>query len=342
MDDAKNFVLGIFQTVKDRFGNPLVSAFVVSWAIWNFRLLLVLLGSGDGGWQTKITYIDKQLMPEWVDWGIHGFLIPIAFALLWIYILPPALRTVAAYHESSQNKTREAIFTATEARTLSAEEALNLRQVMVKQRAEWQSEKAEIVQSLENFVKKLESANEGLQAANAREQGLAKEVASLKKEIEKLKEPPPRTPYNFAGKPTKEKAAALGLQLLNRNPISPSSISFDGFPVNWPWMPTEHSRFNIPHKRLIEHPLDEEAIWGMFYLLRKYRGGGSPPQAANEWAEVFRDAGAKRPDALVRHLLLHGVLSGNYEAPEFSAQQTSSIRWLQQVGFKETETPKQQ
>ncbi|RLJ40543.1 hypothetical protein [Acidovorax sp. 106] len=161
MDDAKTFVLGIFQTVRERFGNPLVSAFVVAWAIWNFRLLLVFLGSGDGGWKAKISYIDNYLFPKQLDWLIHGSLIPLGIALTWIYLLPPLLRRIAADHEKNLNRTRDAIFSATEVRTLSSEEALHLRSVMIKQRAEWQTEKAETVQSLENFAKRTEEQAQG-------------------------------------------------------------------------------------------------------------------------------------------------------------------------------------
>ena len=136
MDDAKNFVLGIFQTVRERFGNPLVSAFAIAWAIWNFRLLLVLVG--DGGWRDKIVYIDTKLMTEWWHWLLHGTTIPLAAALFWIYVLPPALRKIATDHEKMSNLNREALFQVAETRTLSVQEALEMRAIMIKQRAEWQ------------------------------------------------------------------------------------------------------------------------------------------------------------------------------------------------------------
>lgn len=335
MEDAKNFVLGIFQTVKERFGNPLVSAFAVAWAIWNFRLLLVLIGTGDGGWKAKITYIDTVLMPEWWHWGVHGLGIPLVSALIWIYGLPPVLRAVAAFHERTQNETRKAIFEATEARTLSSDEALSMRQVMIKQRAEWLSEKAEVLQSLENLVKKLDEANATVHANLKRDQERTNEIEALKSEIARLQAPPKPTPFDFSGKPTKEKAAALGLQLLGREPAAPSTISFDGFPVSWPWNPPENRLLNIPHKSLIKHPLDEETIWGMYYLVKHYPGGSNRRTVA-EWASSFRESGAKRPDALINLLLLHGVLSGSYEAPEFSAHQVAAVLWLKSIGFKET------
>ncbi len=273
-------------------------------------------------------------MPHWWHWVIHGFAVPLVSALIWIFGLPPVLRAVAAYHERTQNETRKAIFAATEARTLSSAEALSMRQVIIKQRGEWQSEKAEVLQSLENLVKRLDDANATVQANLTRDQERANEIESLKGEIANLKAPPPQTPFNFSGKPTKEKAAALGLKLLEREPASPPIISFDGFPVSWPWNPPENRRLNIPHKRLIEHPLDEETIWGMYYLLKRYPSG-SPSQAVVDWVAVFRHLGAKNPDALINHLLLHGMLSGNFHAPTFSIQQITAIHWLRSVGFKE-------
>lgn len=62
MDDAKEFVASLLKTVRDRLGNPLVSAFTIAWLVWNFRVVLVLVGDGDGGWRAKIDYLDKILL----------------------------------------------------------------------------------------------------------------------------------------------------------------------------------------------------------------------------------------------------------------------------------------
>lgn len=330
MDDAKNFVLGIFQTVKERFGNPLVSAFVVAWAIWNFRLLLVLVGSGTGGWQAKITYIDTRLMVGWWTWPVHGLLIPLASALVWIYILPPVLRKVAASHERSQNTTREAIFTATEARTLSVEEALSMRQIMVKQRAEWQIEKAATAQSLENLVQQVDHANSALAKAKEMAEAMEHEAKDLRLQIEKLKAPPAPVPFNFDGQPTNEKAQALGLHLLGKPPLTNPQVVFDGLPVSWPWQAHDNCKINIPHLRLLAHPLDEETVWGMFQVQEAYPNGTTQSRA--QWTAWLHATGAQRPEAVMKRLWMHGTFTGNVENPQF--QDASPIRWLRQVGFK--------
>lgn len=324
MDDAKNFVLGIFQTVRERFGNPLVSAYSIAWAVWNFRLIMVIFGGGDGGWRAKVTYIDKQLMPHWLDWALHGVAIPLGIALLWIYAIPPILRAVATHHERTSNKTRAAIFQVTDTRILSEEEALGMRGVMLKKHAEWISEKAATMQSLENYERTTESLAAQLENARAN-------VTSLMAENEALRKPPPREQFDFSGKETFEKATALGLQLAQSDQMVEPLMLFDGKVVNWPWAPSALQRFDIPKEATINGGMSEEALYGMFCLAKSKPAGSL--QSRRQWATDLKEYGCSRPEELVQTLFSHGFLSGSNNEPELDVEGRNFVNWLLALGF---------
>lgn len=331
MDDAKNFLLGLMQTARERFGNPLISAFAISWIIWNFRLVLIFFGNGDGGWQGKITYIDTKLMPHWRDWLIHGIAIPLASSLFWIYVLPPLLRRIASDHEKNQNLNREAIFTITEARTLSSEEAFRLREVMIKQRAEWQAEKAETLQSLENYSNKQEITLKELDEAKKTIDIQTKEIEELKKQIEKLNAPPPRKQFDFHQKTTEEKARALGLKIKYKNSENPDLVTFDNKSISWPWHPSEYQKFDIQYNHYIKYPIDEMTIAGVIFLINNKHAPIKQPTSS--WAHFFMIAGFQNSEELVEKLLIHGFLSGTTSNPDISQNCMSFGIWLKSIGF---------
>ena len=324
MDDAKNFVLGIFQTGRERFGNPLVSAFAIAWAIWNFRLLLVLVG--DGGWRDKIVYIDTKLMTEWWHWLLHGTTIPLAAALFWIYVLPPALRKIATDHEKMSNLNREALFQVAETRTLSVQEALEMRAIMIKQRAEWQQEKAETAQSLEN----LQKAGEKREATIA---ALKNELEEAQAEITKLKAPPPREKFDYHKQDTGVKAHHFGIRLTQPSHASTPLVLYDDQPVLWPWTPSDHQQFEFPVKGLFLSHAGEETIFSMLALAQH---GSRHGKAIDSWTSVLRSLGVARPDEQVQTLVVHGFLRNiptNGSVYELHEPGMQFARWLRQIGF---------
>jgi hypothetical protein len=102
--------------------DPLVSAFAIAWCIWNWRILLVLIGDGDGGWLAKIDYLDKRLMAPSSVWLLHGLVYPLLFACAWIFVLPPILRRDAVFHEGQSHRTKSAVMAALESAPISREE----------------------------------------------------------------------------------------------------------------------------------------------------------------------------------------------------------------------------
>ncbi|WP_407715773.1 hypothetical protein ACJJWD_09460 [Comamonas testosteroni] len=156
MDEAKNFMLGMMQTVKERIGNPFVGAFATAWFIWNFKIVLAVLGKGP--WEAKIKYIYKDLMPNQWDWFVHGYLIPGSIAAVWIFLLPPVFRKITIWHEKQINLNREAIYGVTNQKVLTSDEATDLRNHILEEKLKIINDKEKLSKSLTDnqvLIKKL-------------------------------------------------------------------------------------------------------------------------------------------------------------------------------------------
>lgn len=324
MDDAKNFVLGIFQTVKERFGNPLISAFVIAWVVWNFRLLLVLIGSGEGGWQAKITYIDTKLMVHWWHWVVHGTLVPLVAALLWIYVLPPLLRRVAAHHEKHTNLTREALFQISGTRTLSEEEASEMRSVMLRQRAEWRKDKLETKQSLEDYERTI---SEKL----AQVETLEHQIQAQREELEHLKAPPPRQKAHLFDQEPEQVARILGFRFLFAPTAEPPLILFHDKPIQWPWNPSPEQTFDLPEGATMRGQLSEESMLAMFVLAANVNSGSQMSRSG--WTSRLTGHGISRTSEQIQTLYQHGFLSGTFAEPRMTSEGLHFAKWLRGIGF---------
>nr|WP_296015942.1 hypothetical protein [uncultured Acidovorax sp.] len=286
--------------------------------------MLVLVG--EGGWKDKIAYIDTHLMPHWWDWALHGSIAPLLAALGWIYLLPPVLRKVATYHEKTLNLNREALFQVIETRTLSTQEALEMRSIMIKQRAEWQEEKANTVQSLENLRK----AAEDREATIA---SLQSQLADANTEIEKLQTPPPRQKFDFHNQTASVKAHHFGIRL-SQPADSSELVLFDGQRVLWPWAPSEHQQFEFPVQDVFLAYATEETVFSMLALAQH---GIRHGKAVDQWGEVLRQLGVSHPDEQVQTLLLHGFLKRTVQGgPYLYNLHEPGVqfgKWLGQIGF---------
>lgn len=77
--------------VDERFSSPLVSSFVISWSIINWKFLVVLFSNN-----TVSTTFDlaQRLYPTRLDWWGWNAAAPLAAALAYVYLLPLASRPV--------------------------------------------------------------------------------------------------------------------------------------------------------------------------------------------------------------------------------------------------------
>lgn len=339
MDDAKAFMLGLMQTARERFGNPLIGAFAIAWALWNFRIILILVGSGDGGWKAKIEHIDTKLMPHWYDWAIHCYLVPAVFAIVWIYVLPPILRKVAAHHEKNISRNREAIFSVTETRLLSTEEAMHMRQVILKQRAEWLAEKYTHSQALETYAKQFKESSQEIEEKIKKISELKRENEDLLNQISDLKIKK-LEPFEFKGKTTQDKANALDIEFPPKDKQFQTAalVTFDGHRIQWPWVISEKNKINLPYEKMLDFPIDQQTFNAMLFINNNY-SNESEPHSIN-WKNRLFMAGFDNPEEILRKLIISGYFLEEKEKLIIIPEANSQINWLENIGFSQEPDPR--
>lgn len=100
MDSLKE----IWSSLGERFKNPLLYSFVVSWIITNYKIVVVL--SSNAVYSEKFDYIDSIYPPGVPTW-YRMFFIPALCAILYVFVLPgiSLLSTWAASHYEGWHST---------------------------------------------------------------------------------------------------------------------------------------------------------------------------------------------------------------------------------------------
>lgn len=118
--------------LKDRLSNPLYAAYIVAWAILNFRLVLVLVG--DGGWREKIAYIDTSLYTSPWHWALFGFGYPLVVACAYVLASPFVYRWVTVFSKNRDKETIKQLLDVAGETPLPEEAAKRLRTTVIEER----------------------------------------------------------------------------------------------------------------------------------------------------------------------------------------------------------------
>jgi hypothetical protein len=122
----ENIVNSIKATLYDRTSSPLFGSFALSWAVWNYRVLVVLLGSGD--FSNKLAFIDQQLYPHWWHVAVFGVAVPLVTAVAFIFVYPIPARWVYRYAANEHRKLRNLRKEIEGDELITEDEARKLRQ----------------------------------------------------------------------------------------------------------------------------------------------------------------------------------------------------------------------
>jgi hypothetical protein len=325
MDDAKKFLLSAMQTLKERFANPFIGAFVAAWCTWNFKIILVVLGSGKD-WEVKNNYIFKTLMPHWHDWAVHGYLIPALIALCWIYIFPYVLQPIAIHHEKQLNKNRKKLLEATEQRTLKEEDAQTLREHVINEISRTQEIREKTFKTLDeniNTITKLTSdlanKNESLLEKQQENKNLEAEKTLYEKQYELYegyfngtKKPDPEhfMEESFTSPKGKGYMYALGiLNLINSSPKYLPKVSFavssSKNTVTWPAITKTDIFYQEVRILKANIPFDDEMI-GYAFMLNNKKFKDVPVNQVI--TAISKSHGITRKDYALHQLCLHELV----------------------------------
>ncbi|MFT3955643.1 MAG: hypothetical protein QM722_15030 [Piscinibacter sp.] len=178
----------IKATLYDRTSSPLFGAFALSWAGWNFRLLLVFFS--EGNYAEKLIYVTGILYRDELAYFLSFLLYPLATAVIVIYAYPIPARKVYEYTARQQKKLRELRQAIEGDELISVEEARNLRQSHIELQLQFDAQFKRMKEERDALQLALTGANQEKTNLNVHLTNLdkvTKERDTLVKEVERLR-----------------------------------------------------------------------------------------------------------------------------------------------------------
>jgi hypothetical protein len=125
-----DLIKAIKAQLHDRVTSPLSGAFIVSWAIWNYKVIVMLLA--DMSAIEKLTYIDAHLFPTAESVLVKGILSPLLFALVFLFAYPFPSKYVYEYTRRRQKELKQIQQEIDDETPITQEEARELRRESVR------------------------------------------------------------------------------------------------------------------------------------------------------------------------------------------------------------------
>lgn len=167
----------VADTAKERTTTPLTGALVISWLLWNWRIVLVLLSTKPVEW--KITYIDFLVYGGGSASIYYYFIGPLLTALFLLLLYP--LPSIAIYR----------VWAAYQRKFIEIEQKLRAERLVTREElASWQRQAAQDYTDSENRLKRrdtqIESQQGELTAFATQVQQYELRIDQLQKQVSEL------------------------------------------------------------------------------------------------------------------------------------------------------------
>lgn len=133
---------GVKAEFLSRLRSPLVGAFVISWLLWNHRVLFVLFSDMKVG--KKFAFIDMDLFSSAADFWLSNTLWPLLSAGAYIFVVPWATRGVHRWNLWHQRLLHEDDLRSEGLKVLPVGEATKLRALASERRTQVEKLKDEV------------------------------------------------------------------------------------------------------------------------------------------------------------------------------------------------------
>jgi len=172
--------------LSERFSSPLMGGFLISWLLWNYRLVFVLFSGMDI--ELKFDYIDEFHFDSWYRLILQGFIYPLITSLIFIYLYPwPALKTFE-YYRKKQKLLRDKKLEIENSELLTVEQSVSLRLEISSLKEKFHNELSEKDKIIESQKSEIESNRLLVEDRTRRAEELKIEANKFKVESEKLKD----------------------------------------------------------------------------------------------------------------------------------------------------------
>lgn len=177
----EDWIKSMQMHLYERVTSPLGSAFVFSWALWNYRFLVILFS--DESTSETFRLIDETHFYSHVEIFLRGFIYPLASALIFIYAYPIPAQHVYQYWKNRQKKLLEIRREIEDQTPLTIKESNQIRQEMYRQAHDARSE----IESREREIQHLKDQISAMQKTGTKEISEKEEKSdSLEKNYRKI------------------------------------------------------------------------------------------------------------------------------------------------------------
>lgn len=132
----------IYQSIRaqlyERAVSPLMGSFLVSWCLWNYKIILVILSGLTI--QEKLSFIDTIHFSNWVLIATYGLLYPLATSVAYIIFYPHPAKYFFEYSSRRQKELSDLKKTIHEESLLSVADSRELNRKIFQLENEYQKE----------------------------------------------------------------------------------------------------------------------------------------------------------------------------------------------------------
>lgn len=146
-DQAESTIEAIKEEIKSiavsRFSSPFVGAFIVSWLLWNHRLMFTLFSSVP--LSDRFKYIDETLYPSFQLFFGYNIAGPLFSTLIYIFVIPWPTEWVHNWNLHRKLRLRYAELRSEGKRLISEEESHSLKESLADMRAKLEERRRDLI-----------------------------------------------------------------------------------------------------------------------------------------------------------------------------------------------------
>lgn len=170
----------ISKTIKsqlyERISSPLLSSFVISWILWNYKFALILIS--DESISQKFELISAYVDSWRYGWLLPGFSLPATTTLIYIFIYPLPARYAYSYWREQQRKLKLIRQKIEDETPLTLEESRHIKRETNRLTLEYE----ESIRQKDSEIERLRSLLSEHQDSNNDEKNNTTQQASFKNE----------------------------------------------------------------------------------------------------------------------------------------------------------------
>lgn len=148
----------IKATLYERATSPLTASFFCAWIAHNYDVVLIVLSTSKP--IEKIVYIKYFAFPDALAIFVHGFLLPLVYALVYLYVYPYPARMVFKHTRENQKALKDIQVKIEDETPLTNEQSREIRRKNRALEEEWErvlSDRQEVIEKLQKEISDLKN-----------------------------------------------------------------------------------------------------------------------------------------------------------------------------------------